>query len=138
MALQKTAYPYAKGPDFSRLFSWGMNLKNVSDLYLASGIGAHDADGVIQFPGDAVAQTRFIFQQVPGFLAGAGYGVGDIVRIEYTFTRAVPRASFDAIFAVIAEFLAGEVTKPTAGTLRVVEALSIDHMLVEYELWCAR
>lgn len=138
MALQKTAYPYAKGPDFSRLFSWGINLRNVSDLYLASGIGAHDAGGVIQHPGDAVAQTRYILQQVPGFLAEAGFAVADIVRIEYTFTREVPRASFDAIFAVLAEFLATEATKPTAGTLRVVEALAFDHQLVEYEFWCAR
>ncbi|PCC73406.1 2-iminobutanoate/2-iminopropanoate deaminase [Nannocystis exedens] len=138
MALQKTVYPYAKGPDFSRLFSWGMSLKNVSDLYIASGIGAHDARGVIQFPGDAVAQTRYVLQQVPGFLAEAGYEVADIVRIEYTFTREVPRGSFNAIFAVIAEFLAAEVVKPTAGTLRVVEALAFDHQLVEYEFWCAK
>ncbi|MCY1058506.1 Rid family hydrolase [Nannocystis sp. SCPEA4] len=138
MALQKTAYPYAHGPDYSRLFSWGLSLKNFSDLYLASGIGAHDAGGTIQFPGDAVAQTRFILQQIPGLLAEAGYGVGDIVRVEYTFTREVPRDSFDAIFAVMAEFLAAERIKPTAGTLRVVEALAFDNQLVEYEFWAAR
>lgn len=138
MALQKTAYPYALGPDYSRLFSWGLNLKSFTDLYLASGIGAHDASGTIQFPGDAVAQTRYILQHIPAFLAEAGYGVADIVRIEYTFTREVPRTSFDAIFAVIAEFLAAERIKPTAGTLRVVEALAFDGMLVEYEFWAAR
>ena len=28
--------------------------------------------------------------------------------------------------------------KPTAGTLRVIEALAIPNMLVEYEFWCAK
>lgn len=138
MALQKTAYPYALGPDFSRLFSWGMNLKGFSELFLGSGLGAHDASGEVQFPGDPVAQTGFILQQVPAFLAGAGYGPGDIVRIEFTFTKDVPRSSFDAIFAQIAGFLAEHAIKPTAGTLRVVEAMAFENQLVEYEFWAAR
>lgn len=138
MPLQKTAYPYAQGPDFRRLFSWGMNLAGCSDLYIASGIGAHDASGVIQHPGDPVAQTRYILRQIPGFLAGAGYGVRDIVRVEYTFTKEVPRASFERIFEEMAAFLVDLPVKPTAGTLRVVHALAFEHQLVEYEFWCAR
>lgn len=138
MPLQKTTYPYAQGPDFRRLFSWGMNLKGCSDLYIASGIGAHSASGEIQFPGDAVAQTRHILQQVPGFLAEAGYGVCDIVRVEYTFTKEVPRSSFERIFDEMAALLVECPVKPTAGTLRVVHALAFEHQLVEYEFWCAR
>lgn len=134
----KTAFPHPSAPDYGAIFNWGVRITDFSELFLMAGIGAHDSAGVIQHEGDAVGQTRFILDGLPGYLAGAGYSKQDIVRLEFTMTKAVPPEAYDAIFGLFAEFLADVTVKPAAGTLRVIEALAIPGMLVEYEFWCAK
>lgn len=138
MKIQKTPFPYAQGPDFSAFFNWGLRLRKAQDIFMSAGIGAHDAQGVIQFPGDPVAQTQFILGNIPEFLAGAGFSKHDIIRVEFTFTKEVLPASYDAIFALFATFFADVEVKPTAGTLRVIERLVFENQLVEYEIWAAK
>lgn len=72
------------------------------------------------------------------FLESSGYTKDDIIRIEFTMTKDVAPEKYDAIFGLFAEFFADVEVKPAAGTLRVVEALAIPGMLVEYEFWAAR
>jgi enamine deaminase RidA (YjgF/YER057c/UK114 family) len=136
--IQKTPVPYAFGPNFSSMFNWGLRLKNTEEIFLASGLGAHDSTGTIHFPGDAVAQTQFILEKLPDFLASAGFSKNDIVRMEFTFTKDVPAEKYDAIFGKFIEFLSTVPIKPAVGTLRVVSALVFENQLVEYEFWCAR
>lgn len=135
---KKTPFPHPSAPDYSPIFNWGVKLTDFSELFLIAGIGAHDAEGAIQHEGDAVAQTKFILDGMPGYLESAGYTKQDIVRIEFTMTKDVPPESYDAIFGLFAEFFADVEVKPAAGTLRVIEALAIPGMLVEYEFWCAK
>jgi len=107
---QKTPVPYAFGPNFSSMFNWGLRLKNTEEIFLASGLGAHDSTGTMN----------------------------DIVRMEFTFTKDVATEKYDAIFGKFIEFLSAVPIKPAVGTLRVVSALVFENQLVEYEFWCAR
>jgi len=134
----KTPVPHPSAPDYGAIFNWGVKLTDFSELFLMAGIGAHDATGAIQHEGDAVAQTKFILDGLPGYLSRAGYTKQDIVRLEFTMTKAVPPDSYGDIFGLFAEFFADVEVKPAAGTLRVIEALALPGMLVEYEFWCAK
>ena len=134
----KTAFAHPNGPDFSSIFNWGVKLTDFSELFLISGIGAHDASGALQHDGDAVAQTAYILDSMQGYLQSAGYTKNDIVRVEFTMTKAVPPDKYDEIFGQFAGFFADVDVKPAAGTLRVIESLFLPGMLVEYEFWCAK
>jgi len=134
----KTPVPHPSAPDYGAIFNWGIRLTDFSELFLMAGIGAHDATGAIQHEGDAIGQTKFILDGLPGYLASAGYSKQDIVRLEFTMTKAVPPDAYGAIFGLFAEFFGEVAVKPAAGTLRVIEALALPGMLVEYEFWCAK
>jgi enamine deaminase RidA (YjgF/YER057c/UK114 family) len=45
-----------------------------------SGTTASDADGVVQHPGDAAAQTLYILRKIEAALADAGATLADVVR----------------------------------------------------------
>ncbi len=134
----KTAFAHPSAPDYGAIFNWGVKLTDFSELFLIAGIGAHDASGAIQHDGDPVAQTAFILDGMPGYLKSAGYTKNDIIRVEFTMTKAVSADRYEAIFGQFAGFFADVEVKPAAGTLRVIEALAIPGMLVEYEFWCAK
>ncbi len=134
----KTPFPHPSAPDYGAIFNWGVKLTDFSEIFLMAGIGAHDSAGEIQHQGDAVAQTKFILDGMPGYLEQAGYAKNDIIRIEFTMTKDVPPESYDGIFGLFAEFFGDVDVKPAAGTLRVIEGLAIPGMLVEYEFWCAK
>lgn len=134
----KTPFAHPSAPDYSAIFNWGIKLTDFSEIYLMAGIGAHNAAGEIQHQGDAVAQSKFILDGMPAFLEQAGYTKQDIIRIEFTMTKDVPPESYDEIFGLFAGFFGDVDVKPAAGTLRVIEALAIPGMLVEYEFWCAK
>ena len=53
-------------------------------------------------------------------------------------TKDVPQDAYGDIFGLFSEYFADVDVKPAAGTLRVVEALAIPAMLVEYEFWLAK
>ena len=134
----KTPFPHPSAPDYSAMFNWGIKLTDFSEIFLIAGLGALDAAGAVHHPDDAVAQTKNILDGMPGYLASAGYSKQDIIRIEFTMTKAVPPEAYDGIFGLFAEFFGDVDVKPAAGTLRVIEALAIPGMLVEYEFWCAK
>jgi 2-iminobutanoate/2-iminopropanoate deaminase len=134
----KTAVTHENAPDFGKMFNWGLKITDFSELFLLAGFGAVTADMQVQHPGDAVGQTRYILSDVETFLERNGYSLDDVIRIEFTMTKEVRPEEYGQIFGTFMEFFAGMEVKPAAGTLRVVEALAIPGMLVEYEFWAAR
>jgi 2-iminobutanoate/2-iminopropanoate deaminase len=103
-----------------------------------TGHGDLQPDFSSRFPGDPVAQTRHILEQVRRLLAEAGYSIHDIVRHDWTFTSGVTQAQFGEILGVWADFLADADPKPASGTLRYVDRLAAPDMMVEYEFLIAR
>lgn len=136
--LKKTAVPNPNAPDFTSIFNWGLKIKNFKELFLIAGHGAHDSTGTIMFPDDAVAQTGYILDNFDVYLEDNGYQRKDIIRIEFTMTTDVSEDDFNQILGLFAEYFAPVNIKPAAGTLRVVDALAIPGMQVEYEIWCAK
>ena len=137
-SLKKTAVLNPNAPDFTAIFNWGLKLRNINELFLIAGHGAHDETGEIAFPDDAVAQTEYILDNFDYFLAANGYARKDIIRIEFTMTTDVTQEDFNLILGLFADYFAPVNIKPAAGTLRIVDALAIPGMQVEYEIWCAK
>jgi len=137
-SLKKTAVPNPNAPDFSAIFNWGVKIQNFNELFLIAGYGAHNAEGAILFPDDPVGQTQYILDNFDTYLGENGYDRDDIIRIEFTLTNDVGDAEFGAILGLFAAYFADVEVRPAAGTLRVVDALAIPGMMVEYEIWCAK
>ena len=134
----KIAVNNENAPDFRSMFNWGLKIRDFSELFLIAGHGALGSDYQIRHAGDAVAQTQYILADVKSFLEASGYSLDDIIRIEVPMTREVKPEEYQEIFKLFGEFFAEVRVKPAAGTLRVVEALALPGMLVEYEFWAAR
>lgn len=134
----KTAVNNENAPDFSSMFNWGLKISDISELFLLAGHGDHGPDGQIRNPGDPVAQTSGVLREVQDLIEKSGYSKNDIIRIEFTMTKDVEPEKYGEIFGLFAEFFADVEVKPAAGTLRVIEALAIPGMLVEYEFWLAK
>lgn len=117
--------------------SWGLKIANFSELFLVSGYGATDAEGRVQFPGDAIAQTDFILGRIEDFIERNGYRKNDIIRIEATVTKDVPQDQLGGIFGVLSAFFSEVEVKPTGGTFRIIHALGNPEMLVELGFWLA-
>jgi len=135
---KKVAVPNDRAPDLSFMFNWGIKISDFSELFLIAGLGDHGADGVIRNPGNAVKQTESIVAELKDYVERNGYALNDIIRIEFTLSKAVDPADYEAIFGQFGALFAEVDVKPAAGTLRVVEALALEGMLVEYELWLAK
>jgi 2-iminobutanoate/2-iminopropanoate deaminase len=134
----KVAVNNENAPDFRTMFNWGLKISNFSELFLLAGHGAHGPDYQIRHPDDPVAQTKYILADVKAFLEQNGYSLDDIIRLEFTMTKAVDPAKYNEIFQQFADFFAEVKVKPAAGTLRVVDSLALPGMLVEYEFWAAK
>ena len=134
----KTAVHNERAPDFRAMFNWGVKITGFSELFLLAGLGAHDANGEIQHPGDPVGQTEHILAELADYLGRSGYTKDDIIRIEFTLTKDVKPELYNDIFGRIIGFFEEVAVKPAAGTLRVVEALAMPGMMVEYEIWAAK
>lgn len=134
----KLAVPNRNAPDMSSFFNWGLKLRGIEELFIVTGRPAWAADGSVMYPDDGLAQTRYILDDVDRYLTENGYSKTDLIRIEYTFTRVVDPATYQAIFELFAEYLRGVPVKPAASTLRIVEALGLPGLCVEYEFWCAK
>ena len=115
-----------------------MKVTNFRELFFASGHNAVGPDFQARHPGDAVAQTRDILENLSTFIAQAGYSPNDIVRIEATVTKEVGQDDFNGIMELVAEFFADVEVKPSAGSYRVVDGLAVPGTLVEYEFLIAR
>jgi len=117
--------------------SWGLKITNFSELFLVSGYGATDAEGKVQFLGDAIAQTDYILSRIEAFIEKNGYSKNDIIRIEATVTKEVPQSQLGGIFRVLSAFFSDVEVKPTGGTFRIIHALGNPDMLVELGFWLA-
>ncbi len=117
--------------------SWGLKITNFSELFLVSGYGATDAEGKVQFLGDAIAQTDYILSRIEAFIEKNGYSKNDIIRIEATVTKDVPQSQLGGIFGVLSAFFSEVEVKPTGGTFRIIHALGNPDMLVELGFWLA-
>ncbi len=117
--------------------SWGLKITNFSELFLVSGYGATDAEGKVQFLGDAIAQTDYILSRIEAFIEENGYSKHDIIRIEATVTKDVPQGQLGGIFGVLSAFFSDVNVKPTGGTFRIIHALGNPDMLVELGFWLA-
>jgi enamine deaminase RidA (YjgF/YER057c/UK114 family) len=137
-SLKKTAVLNPNAPDFTAIFNWGLKIKNVKELFLIAGHGAHDSTGTIMFPDDAVAQTQYILDNFDEFLENNGYSRDEIIRVEFTMTTEVSDTDFNQILGLFADYFAPVNIRPAAGTLRIGDALAIPGMQVEYEIWCAK
>jgi enamine deaminase RidA (YjgF/YER057c/UK114 family) len=137
-SLKKKAVPNPDAPDFTAIFNWGIKFKDPKEWFLIAGHGAHDANGNIMYPDDAVAQTQYILDNFDEYLGNNGYSRNDIIRIEFTMTTDVSESDFNQILGLFAQYFGPVDVKPAAGTLRVVDALAIPGMQVEYEIWCAK
>ena len=134
----KTAVHNEKAPDFRSMFNWGLKISDFSELFLVAGHAAMGADFQVRHPGDPVAQTRYVLEEIKSVLEQEGYSLDDVIRMEFTMTKAVAPEKYDEIFAIFGELVANVDVKPTVGTLRVVESLFHPDLMVEYEFWAAK
>lgn len=134
----KTAVHNENAPDYRFLFNWGLKISDFSELFLLAGLGDLTPDGRVRHPGDSVAQTRSILVDLKTYVEANGYALDDIIRVEFTLTKDVPQEAYEEIFGLFGEFFDPLAVKPAAGTLRVIEALAVPGMLVEYEIWLAK
>jgi enamine deaminase RidA (YjgF/YER057c/UK114 family) len=102
-------------------------------LYLA-GQAAVDADGRPVHPGDMRAQLGQALDNTEAVLGQAGFGLGDLVRLNY-YTTDVEQ--FLASADVIMNRLAARGYRP-AGTLLGVSRLAFPELLVEIEATAVR
>ncbi|MCP4329140.1 MAG: RidA family protein [Alphaproteobacteria bacterium] len=135
---KKTAIHNENAPDLRIMFNWGLKISDFSELFLIAGLGDHGPDMAIRNPGDPVAQTEAILAELKDYVERNGYGLNDVIRIEFTLSKEVDPALHQDIFGCFAAFFAEVDVKPAAGTLRVVDALALPGMLVEYEIWLAK
>src|SRR5688572_6106297 len=104
-------------------FNWALEISKFDRLLFLTGTTATGADGVVNFPGDAPAQARWILESFGRLLANAGYSFEDVVRLETTVVEGVSDTDIDAIRDVSVEHVGGSAVKPAAGTLRIVSRL---------------
>ena len=102
-------------------------------LYLA-GQTSTDATGQPRHAGDMRAQLAAALDNVEAVLSAGGYGLGDVVRMNY-YTVDIP--SFFAHFAVLTDRL-GAVGCVPSGTLLGVTRLARPELLVEIEATAVR
>lgn len=96
------------------------------DWCFVSGTTGYDYSSMTM-PEDPADQTRNCFQTIRGVLAGAGFGMEDIVRVQYTV---VDRNVADAVVPALGEAL-GEI-RPAA--TMVIAGLVRPEMKIEIEV----
>jgi 2-iminobutanoate/2-iminopropanoate deaminase len=98
-----------------------------NNLLFISGVAPFDAHGRLVAPGDVVAQTRQIFENMKQILAGAGIGFSEILRVTVYLTDVKDRSLINPIRQ---EYFGS--TRP-ASTLIGVSELIVPGMKVEIE-----
>ncbi len=136
--LKKKALLNPRLPDFTSIFNWGVQIRNIKDLYLLAGIAAQRPDLSIVDPLDYVSQTAYILEELDLFLEESNLSRDDIIRIEFTLVEGYTPEEFGTILGQFATYFEDVSVKPAAGTLRVVNALAFPGLVVEYEVWCAK
>lgn len=134
----KQAFNNPNLPDFSQVFSWGLKVSDFKEVFFVTGHTDCNPQFISQHPNDPVGQTRVILQQMKGLIESAGFSVDDIVRTDWTFTNEVSSEQFSQIAELWQDFLAEVEVKPATGTLRYVQRLGMEGLMVEYEMMLAR
>lgn len=134
----KQAFQNSALPNMHNTFSWGLKITDFKEVFFVTGHGDCNPEFITQHPGDPVAQTQLILQQMKRFIEEAGYQLDDIVRTDWTFTNEVDKTQFAQIATLWERFLDDVEVKPATGTLRYVQRLGMSNMLVEYEMMLAR
>lgn len=119
-------------------FSWGLRISDVHEFLILTGRGDVGSDRQVRHPGDAMAQANAILAEYDALLRHAGYDRDSIVRMDLTVTEAVDHGTLEEIMGVWADFVSPARIKPAAGTIRIVNGLGRDEMLVEFELQAAK
>ena len=86
---KKIAFQNKNSPDLSNMFSWGLKVTNIRELFFVTGTVALTPKFKVKHPGDAVAQAKDILNNVDSFIKQAGYSREDIVRFNQTSTKEV-------------------------------------------------
>jgi reactive intermediate/imine deaminase len=97
-------------------------------LIFVTGQIAVDAKGEVVAPGDAAAQTEFVFENIKTILAEAGSSLEDVVKVQIIVTNI---ADFPKISPVRNKFLA---KNAPASTLFEVRNLVREGCVVEIEV----
>lgn len=107
-------------------YSHGVIVETSRTLYVAGQV-ALDSDGNLVGPGDPIAQTNQVFENIRSVVTAAGGRIEDIAK---TSVFLVDLAHRSAVGGVRRSFFAGE---PPANTLLVVDSLASPEYLVEVE-----
>jgi enamine deaminase RidA (YjgF/YER057c/UK114 family) len=113
-------------------FSQGMEITNASRVLYCAGQAAVDDNGKPVHAGDMRKQLDQAFRNLEAVLKAAGYGLANVVRLNYYTTDV---EAFLGASDVVAERLAGS-TPP--GTLLGVAKLAFPGLMVEIEATAAK
>ena len=120
-------------------FPWALKVSNFSELLLVSGHADVKLDNsTANFPGDLIAQTKFVLKQISKSIDAAGFTLNDAIRTEITLSKEVTDEQLPELFQVLKEYVGDVEVKPAAGTLRFVERLISRECLIEIEVMLAR
>lgn len=100
------------------------------DWCFVSGVTGYDY-ATMTIPDDPACQTRNCFATIAKVLAEAGFGMGDVVRVQYTLAD---RADLDAVIPELGAALAG--VRPAA--TMVIAGLIRPEMKIEIEVTALR
>jgi len=115
-------------------YSQGIEVIAGQRVLYCAGQTSTNADGQPQHAGDMGAQLAGAMDNLEGVLKAGGYGLSDVVRLNY-YTTDVP--AFFAHYSVVTERLAAAGCLPS-GTLLGVARLARPELLVEIEATAVR
>ena len=126
-------------PDTSRNGgSRAIKLSNVSEWLIFAGHAAIDKEERILFPGDAIAQIRWVWGSLKKVLEQEGYGLGDVIQLQMTCTNDVSEDQRVQFLKIAGEVFGHLEIPPVGSTMKVVHALALPGMLVEVDIWAAK
>lgn len=98
------------------------------NLIFTSGMVAKDNEGKVVFPGDVVAQAKFILANIEKLLLFAGSDMRHVLRTTYYLRNMEDRVKIDALRR---EYFA---SSPPASTAVEVSMLAHEDLLLEIEV----
>jgi enamine deaminase RidA (YjgF/YER057c/UK114 family) len=113
-------------------FSQGMEIANASRVLYCAGQASVDDNGKPVHAGDMRKQLDQAFRNLEAVLKAAGYGLANVVRLNYYTTDV---EGFLSASDVVAERLAGSAPP---GTLLGVAKLAFSGLMVEIEATAAK
>ena len=116
----------------------GIKLSNVNEWLIFAGHAALGKNGEIHFPGDAIAQLRWIFGSLKRTLKQEGYSLADVVQLKITFVADVTLNERGKFLTVVHEVFGHLDLPPVGATMSVVHALAYPSMLCEVDIWAAQ